>query len=328
MLIMTDNLTLPIQISFQSITLDPGVLGLILFILSVVYYYYRFLYKQVETFAIYDQAFKTLFVMLIVARSLAVLNNLDYYVNDWTKVFDLTDGRIFYPGLLLGSVVSVFFFSSKMAAKTGFLNLLDQAVKIYSLSVIWLILGVFLSARSFGVVYEGWLAISYTDGAMRFPLHIIQLVYNIAAFVIFLVVSKPGNRSGTAAAFYIMVYAALEFILRFFTSSFEPVIFNIIDLHQFIYLILLVFSIMVLLRINQIQSIEAAGKLDEIDVKRRNKIDLKDFKPSKIPAKELFSLSYSSSESRNEGFFLRRNKLQDLVNKNTKSSAVKDRSTN
>lgn len=294
---MTDNIVLPINFSIFEFSIDWGIVGAFLFIGIYCFSIYQQLRGKLDPNRIFDHIFKSIILMVLIARILAIINNPNLYLNDPGSIFKLDDGKFFYPGMIFGLVLNVFFLSPIIAKKLGYLNLLDIGVKAYAYSVLWLLLGYFLSARIIGITYEGTFTIQYLDGIPRFPYAPIQIIYNLAAILILTIWHRKGVKGGVISAVYIMLFTAVEFILRFFANGFEPVIIGMIDLYQFIYLILLIFSILVFLRINQIQRSDLPEEFDlsEDLSEARTKFDISGFKKDAVSAKERFSLSYASA---------------------------------
>ena len=176
------------------------------------------------------------------------------------------------------------------------MKLLDIAIRAYAYSAVWLLLGFFLSARSLGVQFEGAIGVKYLDGGLRFPSSLIQAIYTLVGIIILTVWPNIKTKSGITAAIFVMLYSALEFILRFFSNGYDPVILGFIDLYQFFYLIFLTFSILIFIRINQILKLDAQEQFMENDLTSvRAKFDVSGFKKERVSAKELFSLSYGSA---------------------------------
>ncbi len=293
---MTDNILLPITLSIADYNIDFGLISVVLFVIIFVSSIYQSLIKRVETFEIFDFGFKTILIMVLIARLLAVINNPNYYLADLSQILNFQDGKFFYPGLILGLILSVFFMSSSLAKKVGYMKLLDIAIRAYAYSVVWLLLGFFLSARSLGVQFEGAIGVRYLDGGLRFPSSLIQAIYTLVGIIILTVWPNIKTKSGITAAIFVMLYSALEFILRFFSNGYDPVILGFIDLYQFFYLIFLTFSILIFIRINQILKLDAQEQFMENDLTSvRAKFDVSGFKKERVSAKELFSLSYGSA---------------------------------
>jgi phosphatidylglycerol:prolipoprotein diacylglycerol transferase len=292
---MTDNIALPISLNIGEYNIDLGLIGVVLFSLVFLITLYIKLSKSIEIFEGFDFAFRTLIVMVITSRLLAIINNPNYYLSDLSQIINFQDGRFFYPGMLLGLIISVFFMSASLAKRIGYMNLLDATVKAYAYSALFLLFGYFLSARSLGIEFEGALGISYLDGIIRFPSPLIQVLYTLVAAVILLVLPKNKTKSGIVAAIFIMLFSTVEFILRFFANGYDPIILGFIDLYQFIYLILLTFSILIFIRVNQIQRIDERSQDFEVSTGLgRTKFDISGFKKERVSAKEIFSLSYGS----------------------------------
>ncbi|HOY46096.1 MAG TPA: prolipoprotein diacylglyceryl transferase [Candidatus Dojkabacteria bacterium] len=293
---MTDNILLPITLSIADYNIDFGLISVVLFVIIFVSSIYQSLIKRVETFEIFDFGFKTILIMVLIARLLAVINNPNYYLADLSQILNFQDGKFFYPGLILGLILSVFFMSSSLAKKVGYMKLLDIAIRAYAYSAVWLLLGFFLSARSLGVQFEGAIGVKYLDGGLRFPSSLIQAIYTLVGIIILTVWPNIKTKSGITAAIFVMLYSALEFILRFFSNGYDPVILGFIDLYQFFYLIFLTFSILIFIRINQILKLDAQEQFMENDLTSvRAKFDVSGFKKERVSAKELFSLSYGSA---------------------------------
>lgn len=293
---MTDNILLPITLSIADYNIDFGLISVVLFVIIFVSSIYQSLIKRVETFEIFDFGFKTILIMVLIARLFAVINNPNFYLTDLSQILNFQDGKFFYPGLILGLILSVFFMSSSLAKKVGYMKLLDIAIRAYAYSAVWLLLGFFLSARSLGVQFEGAIGVKYLDGGLRFPSSLIQAIYTLVGIIILTVWPNIKTKSGITAAIFVMLYSALEFILRFFSNGYDPVILGFIDLYQFFYLIFLTFSILIFIRINQILKLDAQEQFMENDLTSvRAKFDVSGFKKERVSAKELFSLSYGSA---------------------------------
>lgn len=296
MIPMTDNILLPITLSIADYNIDFGLISVVLFVIIFVSSIYQSLIKRVETFEIFDFGFKTILIMVLIARLFAVINNPNFYLTDLSQILNFQDGKFFYPGLILGLILSVFFMSSSLAKKVGYMKLLDIAIRAYAYSAVWLLLGFFLSARSLGVQFEGAIGVKYLDGGLRFPSSLIQAIYTLVGIIILTVWPNIKTKSGITAAIFVMLYSALEFILRFFSNGYDPVILGFIDLYQFFYLIFLTFSILIFIRINQILKLDAQEQFMENDLTSvRAKFDVSGFKKERVSAKELFSLSYGSA---------------------------------
>ena len=293
---MTDNILLPITLSIADYNIDFGLISVVLFVIIFVSSIYQSLIKRVETFEIFDFGFKTILIMVLIARLFAVINNPNFYLTDLSQILNFQDGKFFYPGLILGLILSVFFMSSSLAKKVGYMKLLDIAIRAYAYSAVWLLLGFFLSARSLGVQFEGAIGVKYLDGGLRFPSSLIQAIYTLVGIIILTVWPNIKTKSGITAAIFVMLYSALEFILRFFSNGYDPIILGFIDLYQLFYLIFLTFSILIFIRINQILKLDAQEQFMENDLTSvRAKFDVSGFKKERVSAKELFSLSYGSA---------------------------------
>jgi|GEM_PF-3132755 len=298
---MTDNIVLPVTLSIAEYNIDFGIISALFFVLVFVASVYQSLTKKVEPFEIFDFGFKTILIMLLTARVFAVINNPNFYLADPSQILNLQDGKSFYPGLILGVILSVFFMSSSLAKNVGYMNLLDLAIKAYAYSAVWLLLGFFLSARTLGVEFEGSIGVAYIDGSVRFPSSMIQALYTIVGIVILSAWPNIKAKSGITAAIFIMLFSTLEFILRFFSNGYDPVILGFIDLYQFFYLIFVSFSILIFIRINQIQKLDTQNITGEGELASgRAKFDISGFKKDKVSAKELFSLSYGSVINNNQ----------------------------
>jgi len=296
MIPMTDNILLPITLSIADYNIDFGLISVVLFVIIFVSSIYQSLIKRVETFEIFDFGFKTILIMVLIARLFAVINNPNFYLTDLSQILNFQDGKFFYPGLILGLILSVFFMSSSLAKKVGYMKLLDIAIRAYAYSAVWLLLGFFLSARSLGVQFEGAIGVKYLDGGLRFPSSLIQAIYTLVGIIILTVWPNIKTKSGITAAIFVMLYSALEFILRFFSNGYDPIILGFIDLYQLFYLIFLTFSILIFIRINQILKLDAQEQFMENDLTSvRAKFDVSGFKKERVSAKELFSLSYGSA---------------------------------
>lgn len=303
---MFSQITLPTNLSLFDQGIDLGLVGISLFVIIYLVVFYTSLYKKYDPYSIFDHVFKTLIIAVIISRSLAIVNNLDRYVNDPLSIFLLTDQMFFYPGILLGVITSSMFFSNKMAGKIGYMYLLDLTLRAYVISSVFLLLGFSLNGRISGVTYEGPIALMYQDGIKRFPYGFIQVIYNLISIFILFLLSRSSLKHGIPTAVYIIIFSGIEFILRFFSSEFIPVLLGVIDLYQFIYLVLLVFSILIFLRINQVQNINFTDNSEDIPLER-----IRISRSEKVSAKDVFSLSYNSIESKNESTLTAGEKLKN-----------------
>ncbi len=292
---MTDNLVLPIDLFAFNTRMSFSYLGFFLFLFVFIFSVYKIFKNELDPSSRFDLGFKTLFGSLLVARILAVLNNLGHYSSNWSEVFNVFDGKFLYSGLVLGIIILVIFFNSKLNKRLGYLFILDRLLISYIIAVIWLILGMVLDGHILGVVNYGSFSFTYSDGLTRFPVGLLQIAYNVFAFILFIFLVRLKEKRGLISSIYLVLFASIEFVLRYFSANYEPIFFNLLDLYQIISLIIIVMSIFMIMSINKSGKIENNLENDRIDTNTdRAQFDINEFKRRKISAKEMFSMSYSS----------------------------------
>lgn len=292
---MTDNLVLPLSVLAFNNKISFSFIGFIIFCLIFLFSVYKIFKDDLDSYTRFDLGFKTLFGILIVSRVLAVINNLGLYESDWSSVFNLLDGKFLYSGLVLGIIVIVVFFNAKINKKLGYLYTLDRLLISYIFSIIFLILGMALDGRIMGIVNYGGFGLNYADGLTRFPVAFIQIAYNIFCLIPFMLLARLKEKRGLVSGIYLIVFSAIEFILRYFSANYEPAFFNLFDLYQIISLIIIVICIFFIISLNKTTKKESLNSNAKSDgTIQRAQFDIDEYKRRKLTAKEMFSMSYSS----------------------------------
>lgn len=196
--------------------------------------------------AIFDIAFITFFIGILVDRVFAVIRNYEFYnVNGWsftpvvesvdqTLVFStlpwnlvrLNDGNLTILGLFLGIVLGIFFvYRSSNKQKTIF-TLLDKITPLVAANLIFLAI--------YNTLSSGELLASGTY----------QLAYLILLVVIYkLVLNKLNTAAGYVSGIIVSIVALAEGLIHNFEQDFTAEYFQLVDTYQIGAILLLLFGI-------------------------------------------------------------------------------------
>ncbi len=153
----------------------------------------------------------------------AIANRAEVF-SDWrTAISTLFGGFVYYGGLIGGFVGAICY---AKYFKVNTVRLADSFVPAIPLFHCIGRIGCFLAGCCYGIVYEGPLAVTFTNalsdanGPSRFPVQLLEAAINLVYFVILLVymrVSKKRERWKPLANFglYLILYGIARFFLEF-----------------------------------------------------------------------------------------------------------------
>lgn len=127
----------------------------------------------------------------------------------WSELW--TSGRSIVGGLIFG-------FLAAEAAKPllGYtLPPNDRFAVVIPFSVATGRVGCLLDGCCRGLPYDGWIAIAGSDGVLRYPSQLIEMLFHAATGVTFLVLVRRGLLPGRIFAVYLMAYGVFRFLTEF-----------------------------------------------------------------------------------------------------------------
>jgi uncharacterized protein YacL len=220
------------EISGQKINIS----GLFLGISIIIYIFSGWVYfrKELETIKIFDILFLSIFNFVFFSRFLGVIENIDLYTKDLSKIFDFRDNNFSFVGLFIGLIISVIFINKLLIkhhqSKRG---ILEHTFMIFFISVIPLLLGSFLSGRMLGVEDASGVGLLYDDGVKRLPIGIFRIIFFFLSLIAYLVIriDKTRRLTNSIGGFF-MVFAVFEIVINTFIKDFSPSIFGVMNIEQ------------------------------------------------------------------------------------------------
>jgi prolipoprotein diacylglyceryltransferase len=288
-------MTLPIYFYIGDYQVSLPVAGIVLFAISFCFCFWVLSRRKLRSVLSFDVVIITLLMILLISRILAVINNLDQYLADITGVLDLFDKNFLMSGLVLTIVISSLLLYRSKPKELNFYTLLERLLISFAGSSVFLYAGLFLGGKLLGTVNNGGLSFPYEDGTRRLPIAIFGMLYNLLFLGFWLLMRKAKFKQGIFPAIFLMGYASIEFISRFFSNGYNPAILGIFDLSQLIYLLLLVIGIMILGNAYNINVITMPEK-ETAQEPVRKKFDIA-YRSEPVSTRDRFSLSYSDIES-------------------------------
>lgn len=88
-----------------------------------------------------------------------------------------------------------------------------------------------------GLPYDGWCAMRGVDGVMRYPTQLIEIIFQLAIGISFLVMVKRKILFGRLFSFYLIVYGVFRFLTEFIRDT--PKSFGVLSGYQIISLVMI-----------------------------------------------------------------------------------------
>jgi len=269
---------------------------LTIFVLGFIVVYNAFFWYQsrndLKNDVIFDISSVTLIAGAIVARILGMLNHIgDYQGLSWgilpvsevdgviqlfadppwifVKYFD---NNTLFLGIVLGIVIGILFIYLNSNKAKSYLALFDRVVVSY-LSSIWILLmGLFLFGAYKGVISDSAFAISYDDGVSRIPVVLLQVVVVFVLLIISIVFKQRKSKNGLFSSIFLVVYGLFELFFQFLKEDHNSELFGVMNLYQFIAIILIVAGIYLFITVTQINIFKTKEKVLPIGVRRTHKV--------------------------------------------------------
>lgn len=197
--------------------------------------------------AVIENAIIGILFGIIGARLFYCLFNLNYYKDNWLKIFSFREGGLaIYGGLILG-IAAVYLNCRK--SKTNCLDLLDFAAPyIPFIQAIgrW---GNFFNAEAYGTETKFFLRMGLSIGKRYIEVHPTFLYESIGCVIIctILAISQKKRRfQGEIILKYIMMYSFLRFFIEILRT--DSLMFYSIKISQALSLVLFVISLVILVK--------------------------------------------------------------------------------
>jgi len=239
-----------------------------LYLLVYVFVFWLQSRRDLKNNSIFDIAFITFLVSILVSRLLGMLSHLDEYRalgwnflpvgieqeqfvffknNPWT-FFGIGDGNFLYIGLFFGVVLGVIILYLNSNQKKSVYLLFERLVITYCCAAVFILLGQYLGGIDLGATSENSLSVVYPDGTHRYPLQLFQ----IGVLLLFLIfefghkrILHTGQSSSRIRVFWFFVYFGMsEFLLRPLYNEYVQDFLETIDLTQLISLVILVLGLL------------------------------------------------------------------------------------
>ncbi len=210
-----------------------GIMAIVGFALAVAVAFYMAGIVRIHD---YDVMFGSIYAgigLFIGAKVIYFLTVLPLIVDNWANyennfmqlLIDGFGGFVFYGGLI-GSLIGIYVYCRKVKMPVGpFYDVAVAAIPVmHGIGRI----GCLMAGCCYGREYHGPFAITFPDnelipslsGVERFPMQIIEVLYNLVLFVaLFLLIKKKILKNGRALGVYLMAYSAMRFILEFFRGD-------------------------------------------------------------------------------------------------------------
>lgn len=292
-------MSLPLHIYIGTYQLSFPIIGIVLFAIIFCFCFWLLARKKIRSPLIFDIVFISSILSVISSRVLALINNIDWYLGNPGEILNFFDRRFLLSGLFLGIVLSSFLVYKFRNKELNFYTLLERLLLSYAVSSCFLTAGLFLGGKLLSTVNNTSISIDYEDGTRRLPMAVIIILYNLLFLGFWLMMRKAKFKQGIFAASYLMIYASIEFILRFFNNGYNPSIFGVFDLPQLVYLIILIVGILILGNAYNINLINLPDEKNQPELVRR-KFEI-GYGREPISSRDRFSLSYSDIENPGNG---------------------------
>lgn len=174
-----------------------------------------------------------------------IADNWDVYKSDFMRlILDGFSGFVFYGGLI-GSLVGIYVYAKRVYMPVGpFFDVAVTAIPVmHGIGRI----GCLMAGCCYGMVYDGPFAITYPKNELipyvsettRFPMQIIEVLYNVIIFVVlFIIIKKKLMKTGRVLGVYLVSYSFMRFILEFYRGDAIRGHFGELSTSQWISLIL------------------------------------------------------------------------------------------
>ena len=145
--------------------------------------------------------------------------NLNYYINDPTKVFYVWEGGLSFHGGLLGIIVTVYLFSK--SKHFSFLTLTDLICASAPVGIFLGRISNFINAELYGRPTEIFIGIVFpnTEGLHRHPSQIYEaLLEGLVVFIILNIMIhkyKKLNQTGFISGMFLVLYSLFRFLIEF-----------------------------------------------------------------------------------------------------------------
>jgi len=239
---------LPLSLNINGNNISIFGISLILSLFIYIYIGWRYLRKELETKAVFDILFLTVFYYIFFSRVIGILSNPGIYSQDLFKIFDIRDNNFSFVGFIIGLIISIITINNVTVKQhKNKREIFGHIFLTFIISSIPLILGNVLSGRMLGVEVTSDMGIVYLDGVKRMPIGIIRLIFYFVSLFIYIFLKKDKDKRlvNIIAGFFIG-YSVFEFVLNFFSKDFSPAILNIINGEQLFALCIFLLGIFIL----------------------------------------------------------------------------------
>ena len=164
-------------------------------------------------------------------------------------MFEIFGGSVFYGGLI-GGLISSYIYIKKTKLDMNVVG--DLCAPIIPLFHMFGRIGCFLTGccygiqSNIGITYKHAL-IELANGVSRFPIQLVEASYNLLLFIILIIFYRKDKFKGKLIHIYLILYSIGRFIFEFFRGdTYRGFIFGI-STSQFISILLLLFSVIMLI---------------------------------------------------------------------------------
>lgn len=176
-----------------------------------------------------------------------VLKHLDTF-NKFTffeKINYLFSGMVFFGGLI-GAIITTIIFSKLQGFDLG--GMFRVIVPYYPLIHAFGRVGCFLAGCCYGVEYDGIFSVVLKfgtgAGVPRFPVQLLEALFNVCVFIVLLLIRKYSKFSGKALlCSYLVIYSVGRFLLEFLRGDKIRGVYGFISTSQIISLVLIVLCV-------------------------------------------------------------------------------------
>lgn len=229
-----------------------GVMAIIGFTLAVAVAFYMARIVRVHD---YDVLFGSIYagvglfigakVIYFITVAPVIFRNWENYENDFMRLLvDGFGGFVFYGGLV-GSLIGIYVYCRREKMPVGpFYDVAVTAIPVmHGIGRI----GCLMAGCCYGMEYNGPFAITFPEnelipslsGVERFPMQIIEALYNVILFIaLFILIKKKILKNGRALGVYLMAYSLMRFMLEFFRGDVVRGYFNGLSTSQWISLVI------------------------------------------------------------------------------------------
>lgn len=193
---------------------------------------------------VFDFVLIALFVGIICARLYYVVFNLDYYVKNFSEVFQVWNGGLaIYGGIIGGAITAVFFCKYK---KIKFLNLGDYLVPFLALCQAIGRWGNFVNQEAYGSTTENFFKMRIYDSALGdfvnvHPTFLYESILDFFIFVLLMGIRKRKRFDGQLVYIYFMVYGIGRTIIEGLRT--DSLMFMNFRVSQVLSVFLVIFSV-------------------------------------------------------------------------------------